>query len=241
MTPQYRNLTVLFSSRQGYVAVFDGQGQQLEAETFISFLHPQPQASTSSAQSDPPAPIGASLRWAVAIDEEHRQPRLELQGMPVDARHLNKKYYSSDNAVSILLGSYQLNADIFADSFAGGLVPQFFSASRSRALEFLTKNQVAAKDIVTNINSRLLIMEHMSLEAAINHLKAKKSRTAKGVSAFPIPPKKRGRPAAQDTTESGMDHTIPQITPNTFMYQTYHYLPYLSNPTVAQYGTYTGQ
>jgi len=63
-----------------------------------------------------------------------------------------------------------------------------------------------AKEMVASVNSRLLRMEHLSLDAAIAYLKAKKTRMAKGVSAFPAPvtTRKRGRPAAIEIEESGV-------------------------------------
>jgi len=75
-----------------------------------------------------------------------------------------------------------------------------------QAMEYLTTNPDKSKEICANINSRLLRMEHLSLEAAVSYLKAKKMRVAKGVSAFPAPPntRKRNRPVAQDLGESGI-------------------------------------
>jgi hypothetical protein len=48
-------------------------------------------------------------------------------------------------------------------------------------------------------------MEHLTLEAAVAYLKARKMRAAKGSPVFPLPntTRKRGRPAAQDISESG--------------------------------------
>lgn len=189
--------------RQGHVNVTDGQGEMLDAAKFLRILSPPPQASTSTARAEPPAQIGASLRWAVAVEPDSMQPQLELQGMPTDARSLQKKYFSGDNAVSILLGAYPLNADTSTDPSMGGLIPQFFSPCSQKALEFFSRNVAAAKEIVSSINSNLLIMEHLTLDAAVAYLKAKKGRTAKGVPAFPIPQRKRGRPANQDISESG--------------------------------------
>ena len=76
---------------------------------------------------------------------------------------------------------------------------------RFQALAYLKQNPELTREIITSINSRFLKMEHMTLDSAINHLKAKKGRMAKGVPAFPIPvvTRKRGRPTNQDIHDSG--------------------------------------
>jgi hypothetical protein len=137
--------------------------------------------------------------------DDHSEPRLEIQGLPRQASGLPKKFFSNDNSVSVLLGSFNLNVDMFSDSFAAGLVPIFFSESRKSASTFLKKNPEMARDAIASVNSRLLRMEHMSLQEAITHLNAKKGRPAKGVSAFPAPAttRKRGRPSGLDLAGSG--------------------------------------
>jgi hypothetical protein len=186
-------------NRQGIVPITDGEGQLVPAEFFINTLNP-PSTSSSPAQSA----MGACLRWAVGISET-KEPRFEIQGLPTGAANVQKKFFSSDNSVSVLLGAFSLNADMFDGTFAHGLVPIFFSENPLQAQTFLHRNPEAAKEIITTINSRLLHMEHMSLDEAAAHLQAKKGRMAKGAAAFPMPAisRKRGRPANSSISGSG--------------------------------------
>jgi hypothetical protein len=126
---------------------------------------------------------------------ETKEPRFEIQGLPTGACNVQKKFFSSDNSVSVLLDG----------TFAHGLVPIFFSDNPLQAQTFLDRNPEAAKEIITSINSRLLHMEHMSLDEAAAHLQAKKGRMAKGAAAFPMPAisRKRGRPANSSISGSG--------------------------------------
>jgi len=137
---------------------------------------------------------------------EDKLPRFEMQGLPTGACNVQKKFFSSDNSVSVLLGCFNLNADMFDGSFAHGLVPIFFSANPVQAKAFLDKNPSAAKEAILSINSRFLHMEHLSLEEAAAYLQAKKGRMAKGVAAFPMPAtsRKRGRPANTSISGSGI-------------------------------------
>ena len=148
--------------------------------------------------------MGACLRWAVGVSET-KEPRFEIQGLPTGACNVQKKFFSSDNSVSVLLGAFTLNADMFDGTFAHGLVPIFFSDNPLQAQTFLDRNPEAAKEIITSINSCLLHMEHMSLDEAAAHLQAKKGRMAKGAAAFPMPAisRKRGRPANSSISGSG--------------------------------------
>ncbi len=136
---------------------------------------------------------------------EDKLPRFEMQGLPTAACNIQKKFFSSDNSVSVLLGAFDLNADIFDGTFAHGLVPIFFSANPMQAQAFLDRNPAATKEIITTVNSRLLHMEHLSLGEAVAYLQAKKGRMAKGTAAFPLPPttRKRGRPASTSISGSG--------------------------------------
>jgi hypothetical protein len=136
---------------------------------------------------------------------EDKLPRFEMQGLPTGACNVQKKFFSSDNSVSVLLGCFNLNADMFDGSFAHGLVPIFFSANPVQAKVFLDKNPSAAKEAILSINSRFLHMEHLSLEEAAAYLQAKKGRIAKGTAAFPLPAtsRKRGRPTNTSISGSG--------------------------------------
>ena len=177
----------------------DGEGQLVPVEFFLSQLNPP----TSSATADKPH-IGASLRWAIAADPE-KIPGLEVQVLPAAPAFIQKKFFSGDNAVSMLLGSFPLNADMFDGSQTQGLVPIFFSATLQEASHHLNSHLDTTKEIIASINSKLLIMEHLSMEAAVAYITAKKGRMAKGVPAFPLPPatRKRGRPTNSGISGSG--------------------------------------
>jgi hypothetical protein len=182
------------------------EGQIMPAETFLAAIHPTSPPCTSAAPAAEPTVYRGSLRWAVAVDQD-KTFQVEVQSLPTAAANLQKKYFSSDNSVSVLLGSYPLAADTFPDQ--SGLIPHFFSTHRHLALRHLQEDHDGTCTMIANINSRFLHMEHMSHEEAANYLKAKRGRTAKGVSAFPPPPasRKRARPQAADLSESGIDHT----------------------------------
>jgi hypothetical protein len=186
-------------NRQRAIPITDGDGQLVPAEYFLNNLNPP---STSS--TDTQAPKGACLRWAVGMSES-KQPMFEIQGLPTAACNIQKKFFSSDNSVSVLLDACELNADMFDGTFAHGLVPIFFSPNPMQAQSFLDNNPDAAREAIVTINARLLHMEHMSLEEAATHLQAKKGRMAKGVPAFPMPAisRKRGRPANTSISGSG--------------------------------------
>jgi len=185
--------------RQGNAPVTDGEGQLVPVEYFLSQLNPP----SSSGATDKPH-VGASIRWAVAADSE-KSPRLEVQGLPAAPTFIQKKYFNGDNAVSVLLGAFPLNADMFDGSWAQGLVPIFFSAKPQEALHHLNGHPDTTKEIILSINSRLLIMEHLSMEAASAYITAKKGRMAKGMPAFPMPTvsRKRGRPTNSGISGSG--------------------------------------
>ena len=185
--------------RQRAIPITDGEGQLVPVEYFLNTLNPP---STSS--SDSQQPRGACLRWAVGMSDS-KQPMFEIQGLPTAACNAQKKFFSSDNSVSVLLGSLNLNADLFDGTFANGLVPIFFSAVPSQAQTFLDRNPEAAKEAIVSVNSRLLHMEHMTLAEATAHLQAKKGRMAKGSAAFPLPAisRKRGRPNNTSISGSG--------------------------------------
>jgi hypothetical protein len=152
--------------------------------------------------------LGASVRWAVGMDQE-KNPRLEFQGLPIAAASIQKKFFNTDNSVSVLHGAFPLNADMFDGIFASGLVPIFFSSTPTHTRNFLQQNPDVVKEAVLSINARLLHMEHLTIQEAISHLCAKKGRMAKGTPAFPLPAasRKRGRPPTQSISGSGTDHT----------------------------------
>jgi hypothetical protein len=178
----------------------------MPAEVFLAAITPASPPSTSTAPAAEPTVYGGSLRWAVAVDQD-KSFQVEVQSLPTAASNLQKKYFSSDNSVSVLLGSYPLAADAFPDH--SGMIPHFFSQNPHLALQHLQQDTEGTCQMIANVNSRFLHMEHLSPEEAANYLKAKRGRTAKGVPAFPPPTasRKRPRPQAADLSESGTDHT----------------------------------
>jgi hypothetical protein len=141
--------------------------------------------------------------------DQEKNPRLEFQGLPIAAASIQKKFFNTDNSVSVLHGAFPLNADMFDGIFASGLVPIFFSSTPTHTRNFLQQNPDVVKEAVLSINARLLHMEHLTIQEAISHLCAKKGRMAKGTPAFPLPAasRKRGRPPTQSISVSGTDHT----------------------------------
>jgi hypothetical protein len=89
------------------------------------------------------------------------------------------------------------------------MIPHFFSQNPHLALQHLQQDTEGTCQMIANVNSRFLHMEHLSPEEAANYLKAKRGRTAKGVPVFPPPTasRKRPRPQAAELSESGTDHT----------------------------------
>jgi hypothetical protein len=137
--------------------------------------------------------------------DKDKAPQFEIQGLPTPAAGIQKKYFSGDNTVSVLLGAFPLNADLFDGTFASGFVPTFFSANPAAAQAHLDRNPDIVKEAVIAANSRLLHMEHLTLAEAVTHLNAKKGRMAKGTAAFPAPTssRKRGRPGNTNISGSG--------------------------------------
>ena len=188
--------------RHGTVTITDRTAAPIAAESFLQCLIP----SSSSSSEEEPQPTGASVRWAVGMDPD-KTPRLEFQGLPIAATSIQKKFFSSDNSVSVLHGAFPLNADMFDGIFASGLVPIFFSSTPTHARNYLQQHPDVVKEAVQSINSRFLHMEHLTLQDAIAHLNAKKGRMAKGTPAFPMPAtsRKRGRPQNQGISGSGIE------------------------------------
>jgi hypothetical protein len=94
---------------------------------------------------------------------------------------------------------------MFDGSMAQGLIPIFFSAKPQEALHHLNDHPDTTKEIISAANSKLLIMEHMTMDAASAYISAKKGRMAKGTPAFPPPTvsRKRGRPTNSGISGSG--------------------------------------
>ena len=107
--------------------------------------------------------------------------------------------------VSVLLGAVPFYADMFDSPVISGPIPKFFSDKLEQALRFLTEHPDTVLVDVAEVNSRLLVMEHFTLQEAYAYLQ-RKHRIAKGLPAFPTPrqPKaKRARTEPQSGTETG--------------------------------------
>jgi hypothetical protein len=209
MPEQQKNFLTIFPynivyeiNRQGTVTITDRLDCPIAAESFLPCLI----SPSSSSSEEEPQLAGASVRWAVGIDQD-KNPCLEFQGLPIAAASIQKKFFSSDNSVSVLHGAFQLNADMFDGVFASGLVPIFFSSTPTHARNFLQQHPEVVKEAVQLVNNRFLHMEHLSIQEAIAHLSAKKGRMAKGTPAFPAPAasRKRGRPQNQSISGSGIE------------------------------------
>ena len=116
------------SYRQGNIVVTDKSRQVMPAEVFLSALYIYPPSTSRDPNPEPIPSVGASLRWAVAVDQS-KAILLEVQSLPTFANLLQKKFFSSDNSVSVLLGTYALCVDTTSDPGSRGLFPIFFLSS----------------------------------------------------------------------------------------------------------------
>jgi hypothetical protein len=169
-------------------------------------VHPAEMIKFLSTPSTDKIPAGAAIRWAVAADE-NRILQLELQYLPAQAKYLQKAYLKGENSVSVLLGRYPLNTNYFDGTVISGPVPYFFAADPETAAAHLLENPNILHQGIAEVNSRFLLMEHVSLEDAQSYLK-KKLRAAKGTPAFPAvvqPAAKKRRTTVAPPSESGTD------------------------------------
>jgi hypothetical protein len=157
MAGTWRDAVTMIS--QNNITVTDSEGEIIPSGEFLRILSTV-LVEPSTSQAAEKTPPGASLRFAIGMDED-AQPQMEVQGLPTPASNLQKKFFNGDNSVSILLGAYPLHADLFTGPFAKGLVPVFFSPNPEDALTFLSNNPSHVKDIISSVNSRFLVMEHM--------------------------------------------------------------------------------
>ena len=129
-----------------------------------------------------------------------------MQALPGQAKNLNAKAnIRGDNAVSVLLGHFPLNADLFAGPNPAGPVPLFFAPHPERTLQLLNENPEDLRHDISLINSQLLHMEHLSVAEAHAYLQSR-ARAAKGSTAFPHipgPPTKKQRTAAGPFAPTG--------------------------------------
>jgi hypothetical protein len=185
-TNTWRDLDFLLSERMVFLA--DSDGTIIDPVPLIAHL--------LSLRADK-ATNGASIRWAIAASRE-RKIQLEFQTLPVYSKSLTKANLRGDNTVSVLLGSYPVNADLFAGPDPTGPVPLFFAPDRETTAELICRNPDQLRHDISTVNSQILMMEHLSLEEAHNYLQGR-ARAAKGSPAFPAtsgPPATTG-PAAK--------------------------------------------
>jgi len=182
--------------RDGSTVVSDEDGTALPPTQILAIL-----STPGTAKSC----LGASIRWAVAVGEDQATIRLELQGMPSQAKYLNKAQLKGENSVSVLLGAIPFFADTFDSPVISGPVPKFFANQPEQALRYITDHPDNVLADVADVNSRLLLMEHITLQEAYAYMQ-RKHRMAKGLPAFPTPrqPKpKRAKTTPAPGTETG--------------------------------------
>ncbi len=112
--------------------------------------------------------------------------------------------------MSVLLGSFPINADLFSGTDPGGPVPLFFAPNREKTLSIMNANPDLLRRDISLVNSQLLRMEHLSLQDAYNYLQGR-ARAAKGTPAFPIPqgpPAKKARIQPGTSNSTGKTHLL---------------------------------
>jgi hypothetical protein len=195
----WRDLEFLLSEK--IVFLFDNQGNLADPDYLIEYLQ---DLRTENPKS------GASLRWAVAVSGSNRI-RLEMQSLPANSKLLTKANLRGDNSVSVLLGSFPINADLFSGTDPGGPVPLFFAPNREKALSTMNANPDLLRRDISLVNSQLLRMEHLSLQDAYDYLQGR-ARAAKGSPAFPIPqgpPPKKSRIQPGTSASTGI---VPSLS-----------------------------
>ena len=192
-TVPWRDLDVLLSEKSAFLA--DAQGAIINPTLLIDYL----QALRADKSNN-----GASIRWAVAASNQRRM-QLEFQTLPAHSKSLTKANLRGDNAVSVLLGSFPVNADLFSGPIPTGPVPLFFAPDRERTSELIIQHPDQLCHDIAAINNQILVMEHLTLQEAHAYLQGR-ARAAKGTPAFPVtsgPPAKRPRLQTTATTGTG--------------------------------------
>jgi hypothetical protein len=204
-TIPWRDLDFLLSERMVFLA--DSNGTVVDPVPLIHHLH--------NLRADK-AKHGASIRWAVTASRE-KKIQLEFQTLPAHSKSLTKANLRGDNTISVLLGSYPVNADLFAGPDPTGPVPLFFAPDREKTAQLIYDNPDQLRHDISAVNSQILVMEHLSLEDAYNYLQGK-ARAAKGFPAFPAtsappagPPAKRPRLQTTPSTSTGKILFIPDM------------------------------
>lgn len=176
----------------------DSQGNIIPNRDLLEYL------GSSASTCGPATCIGASIRWAVAATSDNLL-QLELQCMPTQPRFLVKANLKNDNAVSVLIGVFPLEAEMLPGPFPCGPAPLLFAEDREAAYHAIQRDSDSLRDDIASLNNQFIRMEHLSLADAVQYLTAPRARAAKGSPAFPLPqgpPPKRTRPAA-DAHQTG--------------------------------------
>jgi hypothetical protein len=127
---------------------------------------------------------GASLRWAITGSAALGGLQLELQALPSAAKLLTKNNLKGDNAVSVVISTTQLHAELFDGVSHAGPVPMFFANDRRAARAALNDDPDEVYDAIKAVNSKFLYPEHLTLQEAVAYLQAPKARAAKGTRDF---------------------------------------------------------
>ena len=129
----WRDLDILLEERSLFL--IDGSDTRVDPGPLILYL--------KSLKSEK-ANNGASIRYAIAASPENRI-RLEVQALPGQAKSLNSKAnIRGDNVVSVLLGQFPVNADLYGGTNLAGPVPLFFAQNPAGTLTILNKTRTSS-------------------------------------------------------------------------------------------------
>jgi hypothetical protein len=153
------------------------------------------------------ANLGASIRWALAVSKEGKM-QFELQHLPVPPKLLNKQNLKQDNAVSVLLLDILAKMYMFQDPLVAGPVPHLFAEDTNECYNELQGDVSGLLDDIRTINKKFLVMEHMTLQEAVQYM-AGRHRAARGTAAFTVsapvgPAAKRQRHMSAASSDSGV-------------------------------------
>jgi hypothetical protein len=204
-TTQWQDIEDLI--KENTLLVENEDGSLFSNRRFLEYL-------ASGTDKDKPA---ASLRWAVGVSSDGL-PQLELQTMPAPAKELNHNALMGDTSVSVMVGTYPLLVDMFANNVIDGPVPLIFAVNKEVALAKILQDQDALFCAISKINNQLLRMEHLNLSIARTFaLSEACQRRGMGQPAYPLFAEqggsnaKKARTSASSQPASGTHLSIPHI------------------------------
>ena len=168
--------------REKYELFTNKDGEAVENDTVLRFL-----ASTEEET----AIRGASVRRADAVSAAGKL-QLQLQSLPSPARFLNSAQFNGDNSVSVLLGAYNLHADLVRSE-----AQCRYSSLRTETVPRRWGSCATYEGTSRGVNcvkAKLLLMEQMPLFEAVRwYLQGKKLRPAS--QRFPFLNRRQSEPA----------------------------------------------